>query len=123
MGCVSDLDAKLCVADLDARRFCGEYTNPLVMMEVALYRYLPGRNAMIVNEAMYSLFYLWLDMLCQSILYQIFDLIVGHKLPIIDLAIVQHNAFIALSCVKIRYVVYADIEIILIRKSRFLRFK
>ena len=50
MCCVSDLDAKPCVADLDARRFCRGYTNPLAMMRVALNRYLPGRNAMLVNE-------------------------------------------------------------------------
>jgi len=49
---VSDLDAKPCVADLDAREFCRGYTPPLVMMGVALDRYLPGRNAMLVNESM-----------------------------------------------------------------------
>ena len=48
---VSDLDAKPCVADLDARRFCRGYNNPLAMMGVALDRYLPGCNAMLVNEA------------------------------------------------------------------------
>ena len=47
---VSDLDAKPCVADLDAREFCRGYTNPLAMMGVALDRYLPGHNAMLVNE-------------------------------------------------------------------------
>ena len=47
---VSDLDAKPCVADLDARRFCRGYTNPLAMMRVALDRYLPGGNAMLGNE-------------------------------------------------------------------------
>ena len=50
MCCVSDLDAKPCVADLDARGFCRGYTNPLAMMRVALNRYLPGRNAMLVIE-------------------------------------------------------------------------
>jgi hypothetical protein len=39
------------VADLDARRFCRGYSNPLAMMGVALDRYLPERNAMLVNEA------------------------------------------------------------------------
>ena len=48
---MSDLDAKLCVADLDAGQFCRGYTNPLAMMGVALDRYLPGRNAMLVNDA------------------------------------------------------------------------
>jgi hypothetical protein len=38
---VSDLDAKPCVADLDAHRFCGGYNTPLVMMEAALDRFLP----------------------------------------------------------------------------------
>ena len=52
--CVSDLDAKPCVADLDARRFCRGYTNPLAMMGVALDRYLPGRNAMLATSPMYS---------------------------------------------------------------------
>ena len=48
---MSDLDAKPCVADLDAHRFCRWYTNPLAMMGAALDRYLPGRNTMLVNEA------------------------------------------------------------------------
>ena len=48
---MSDLDAKPSVVDLDARLFAKGYTNPLVMMGVALDRYLPGRNAMLVNEA------------------------------------------------------------------------
>ena len=48
--CVSDLDAKTLVADLDARRFCRGDNNPLAMMGVALNRYLLGRNAMLVNE-------------------------------------------------------------------------
>ena len=39
---VSDLDAKPCVADLDARRFCRGYTNPLAMMGVKSIRDLPG---------------------------------------------------------------------------------
>ena len=39
--CVSDLDAKPCVADLDARRFCRGYTNPLPMMGVKSIRDLP----------------------------------------------------------------------------------
>ena len=51
MGCVSDLDAKPCVADLDAHGFCRGYTPPLAMMGVALDRYLPGRNTMLANEA------------------------------------------------------------------------
>ena len=42
---------KRLVANLDARRFCRGYTNPLAMMGVALDRYLPGRNAMLVNES------------------------------------------------------------------------
>ena len=53
---MSDLDAKPCVADLDAGRFCGGYTDPLAMMGVALDRYLPGRNAMLVNEV-----YVWMS--------------------------------------------------------------
>jgi len=48
---VSDLDAKPCVADLDARRFCRGFNTPLAMMGVALNRYLPECNAMLVNEA------------------------------------------------------------------------
>ena len=48
---VSDLDAKPCVADLDAGRFCRGYGKPLAMMGVALYRYLPGCNSMLANEA------------------------------------------------------------------------
>ena len=51
---VSDLDANPCVIDLDAHRFCRGYTNPLAMMGVALDRYLPGRNAILVNESMYD---------------------------------------------------------------------
>ena len=47
---MSDLDAKPCVANLDARRFCRGYTTPLAMMGVARDRYLPGRNAMLANE-------------------------------------------------------------------------
>ena len=50
LGCASDLDAKPCVADLDAGRFCWGYTDPLAMMGAALDRYLPGRNAMLANE-------------------------------------------------------------------------
>ena len=50
LGCVSDLDAKPCVADLDARGFCRGYTNPLAMMEVALDRYLPGAQRHACNE-------------------------------------------------------------------------
>ena len=50
---MANLDAKPCVADLDARPFCRGYSNPLAMMGVALNRYLPGRNAMLVNESMY----------------------------------------------------------------------
>ena len=38
---VSDLDAKPCVADLDARPFCRGYTNPLAMMGVKKFRVLP----------------------------------------------------------------------------------
>jgi len=49
---VSDLEAKPCVADLDARRFCRGYSNPLAMMGVALNRYLPERNAMLVTSPM-----------------------------------------------------------------------
>ena len=39
---VSDLDAKPCVADLDAHRFCRGYNNPLAMMGVARDRCIPG---------------------------------------------------------------------------------
>ncbi len=53
MGCMSDLDAKPCVADLDARRFCRGYGNPLAMMGGALDRCLPGRNAMLATSPMY----------------------------------------------------------------------
>jgi len=49
---VSDLDAKPCVADLDAHRFCKGYNNPLAMMGVALDSYLPGRNAMLATSLM-----------------------------------------------------------------------
>jgi len=49
---VSDLDANPLVANLDARGFCREYSNPLAMMGVAHDRYLPGRNAMLANETM-----------------------------------------------------------------------
>ena len=52
LGRVSDLDAKPCVADLDAHRFCKGYNNPLAMMGVALDRYLPGRNAMLATKPM-----------------------------------------------------------------------
>ena len=38
------------MADLDAHGFCIGSTNPLAMMGIALNRYLPGRNAMRVNE-------------------------------------------------------------------------
>ena len=38
---VSDLDAKPCVADLDAGRFCRGYTTPLAMMGVKSIRDLP----------------------------------------------------------------------------------
>jgi len=38
------------MADLDAHRFCRGYSTPLAMMGVALDRYLPVRNAMLVNE-------------------------------------------------------------------------
>ena len=48
--CVSDLDAKPCVADLDAGRFCRGQTNPRACMGGALDRYLPGCCAMLVNE-------------------------------------------------------------------------
>ena len=48
---MSDLDAKPCVANLDAGRFCRGYTNPLAMMGVALDRYLPGRNAMLATKS------------------------------------------------------------------------
>ena len=47
---MSDLDANPLVVNLDAREFCREYSNPLAMMGVALDRYLPGRNAMLVNK-------------------------------------------------------------------------
>ena len=49
---MSDLDAKPCVADLDAHGFCRGDGNPLAMMGVALNRYLPGRNAMLVTKPM-----------------------------------------------------------------------
>jgi len=49
---VSDLDAKPCVADLDARWFCRGDGNPLAMMGAALDRYLPGHNAMLVTKPM-----------------------------------------------------------------------
>ena len=39
--CVADLDAKPCVADLDAHGFCRGYTNPLEMMGVKRFRSLP----------------------------------------------------------------------------------
>ena len=48
--CVSDIDAKPLVANLDAHRFCRGYNNPLTMIDVALDRYLPGCNAMLANE-------------------------------------------------------------------------
>ena len=51
MGCVSDLDTKPCVANLDARRFCRGYTNPRACMGVkrsAVYR---AFNAMLANDA------------------------------------------------------------------------
>ena len=38
LGCVSDLDAKPCVADLDAREVCRGYTNPLAMVGVERFR-------------------------------------------------------------------------------------
>jgi hypothetical protein len=38
---VSDLDAKPCVADLDARGFCRGYNTPLAMMGVKRFRVLP----------------------------------------------------------------------------------
>ena len=56
---VSDLDAKPCVANLDARLFCGGYTNPRAFMGVACDRYLPGRNAMLATSPMY--FWLFLQ--------------------------------------------------------------
>jgi len=40
------------VADLDAHGFCRGHTNPLAMMGVALNRYDPGRNAMLVMKSM-----------------------------------------------------------------------
>ena len=46
---MSDLDPKPCVANLDARRFCKGDTNLLAMMGVALDRYFPGRNAMLLT--------------------------------------------------------------------------
>ena len=45
---------KRLVADLDAHRFCRGYGNPLVMMGVALDRYLSGRYSILANESMYS---------------------------------------------------------------------
>ena len=50
---VSDLDAKPCVADLDAHGFCRGYTNSLAMMGVALDRCFPGRNTMLATRPMY----------------------------------------------------------------------
>ncbi len=47
---MSDLDAKPCVAELDARGFGRGDGDPLAMMGVALDRCLPGRNAMLGNE-------------------------------------------------------------------------
>ena len=38
---MSDLDAKLCVANLDAYRVCRRYTNPLAMMGVKSIRVIP----------------------------------------------------------------------------------
>ena len=112
------------VADLDAGRFCRGYNTPLAMMGVAPRRCLPGAQCHGGKRSpMYSLFYLWFDILRQSVLYQIFNLILGHQLPIIDLAIVHHHAVICFSFVKIRYIMYADVKIILIRKCRFLCFK
>ena len=58
---MSDLDAKPCVADLDAHGFCRGYNNPLAMMGVALDRYLPGRNAMLANEAYVIIFWLFVN--------------------------------------------------------------
>ena len=49
---VSDLDAKPCVADLDAGRFCRGLNTPLAMMGVALNRYLSGYTAMLVTSPM-----------------------------------------------------------------------
>ena len=56
---VSDLDAKPCVADLDARRFCRGDTNPRACMGAALDRYFPGCNAMLVNEVYVEIVFLW----------------------------------------------------------------
>ena len=50
MGCVSDLDAKPCVADLDARGFGRGYTDPLAMMGADSIRYLPGFQRHACNE-------------------------------------------------------------------------
>ena len=52
LGYVADLDAKTCVAGLDARWFCRGYTTPLAMRGVALDRCLPGCNSMLENETM-----------------------------------------------------------------------
>ena len=40
-----------CEADLDAHGFGRGYNNPLAMMGVKRFRGLPGRNAMLANEA------------------------------------------------------------------------
>ena len=39
---------------VDVRDFCGGYSTLLAMRGAALDRYLPGRNAMLVNEFMYD---------------------------------------------------------------------
>ena len=48
---VSDLDAKPCVADLDARGFCRGYTNPRACMGVALDPLSSGAQRHACNEA------------------------------------------------------------------------
>ncbi len=42
-------DADFLLVNSDAPRFFRGYTNPLAMMGVALNRYLPGGNAMLVT--------------------------------------------------------------------------
>ena len=38
LGCVADLDARPCQANLDAHGFCRGYSNPLAMMGVKSFR-------------------------------------------------------------------------------------
>jgi hypothetical protein len=53
-------------ANLDAHEFCRGYGKPLAMMGVALYRYLPGCNAMLANEVYVSYILLARFLMCPS---------------------------------------------------------